>query len=149
MVFKVGFFKFKNNFEYHTYKHFFFNVCWNAIVTFHPMLIEIGDKHVLRHVSCLAITHSIMWKVKYRIKLKYKLIFGNKDAHNVRMFVQPKWRFKPRKCSSYEFMCEGNWETPMKIITRRMQLMHKVWWKLCYKIEKQTHHNITSLPPTL
>jgi hypothetical protein len=59
MVVKIGFFKFRNHFEYDTYKHFFFNVYWNAIVTFHPMLTEIGDKHVLQHVSRLAITHSI------------------------------------------------------------------------------------------
>ncbi len=74
MVFKIGILKFKHHFEYHTYKHFFFSVCWNAIVTFHLMLIEIGDKHVLQHVSCLAITHSIMWNVRYKIKFNYKLI---------------------------------------------------------------------------
>jgi hypothetical protein len=77
MVFKIGFLKF-SPFWIPYLQTFFFNVYWNAIVTFHPMLIEICDKRVLQHLSRLAITHSIMWNVRYKIKFKYKLILVTK-----------------------------------------------------------------------
>jgi hypothetical protein len=59
---------------------------------------------------------------------------GTKDVYSLGVFVWLKWRLKQGECYEYE-MCERYCAILMKIKTILMQLMQKIWWKYCYKVE--------------
>ncbi len=59
---------------------------------------------------------------------------GNKDVYSLGVFVWLKWKLKQGECYKNE-MCERYCATLMKIKTILMQLMQKMWWKCCYKVE--------------